>query len=141
MFFYGPPPPTGAESGKAPGKTVRVNRVIDGDTVELTSGERVRYVGIDTPERGEPFYIEAKQRNMSLTLGLNVRLVICVGEPRDKYGRLLGWVRSGGVDVAAVLLREGLARVMVIPPCGLKKRDEFKGYETRARQRGLGIWE
>ncbi|MEE9613574.1 MAG: thermonuclease family protein [Thermodesulfobacteriota bacterium] len=126
-----------------------VKKVIDGDTIAVYGGERVRYVGIDTPERGEPFYREATERNRALVLGGaggggggggRVRLVVCGEEPRDKYGRLLGWVYAGGVQVEEVLLREGLARTLTIPPCGLKKEKEYSGYQREARSRGLGIW-
>jgi len=119
---------------------VYVGYVIDGDTVILRGGERVRYVGIDTPERGEAFYREAAERNRELVEGRVVELEVCLADPVDKYGRTLGWLRSGGVEVGEVLLREGLARTLVIPPCGLHKRREFREAEREARSRRLNIW-
>ena len=117
-------PATSADSSPADGsqREVRVRYVIDGDTIILASGKRVRYVGIDTPERGEDFYGEAKRRNGELLDGGTVTFEACRSEPRDRYGRLLGWVYVDGVDVGGELLREGLARTLSIPPCGLRKK-------------------
>lgn len=120
--------------------TARVRRVIDGDTVVIEGGERVRYVGIDTPERGEPFYGEARERNRSLVQGRVVRLEICDEEERDKYGRLLAFVYVDAVFVNRLIIEDGLARRLIIPPCGLPVAVEFKRLERRARKRRLGLW-
>lgn len=120
--------------------SARVKWVIDGDTIVLEGGRKARYVGIDTPEKDEPFYSEARKRNASLVKGRKVTLVVCGQEPRDKYGRLLVFVYSDGVFVNRVLLEEGLAKRMIIPPCGLPVAREFKEVERRARDRGLGVW-
>ncbi|MFQ5735295.1 MAG: thermonuclease family protein [Thermodesulfobacteriota bacterium] len=129
------PPPLQARTISA-----RVTRVVDGDTVVIAGGERVRYVGIDTPERGQPFFREAKRRNASLVRARTVRLEICDAEPRDRYGRLLAFVYAGGVFVNRALVSEGLARRLIIPPCGLPVSREFQDLERGARQRGRGIW-
>ncbi|MBI5560113.1 MAG: thermonuclease family protein [Deltaproteobacteria bacterium] len=132
---------------KTPAKTPRpeiiypaVKWVLDGDTIIVEGGERVRYAGIDTPEEGEPFYKEAKKRNIGLVRGGRVMLEVCGEKPRDKYGRLLAWVYADGVDVSEVLLKEGLARVLPIPPCGLKKLKEYKSFQKEAVSQGRGIW-
>lgn len=117
-----------------------VRNVIDGDTIVLDNGETVRYVGIDTPEMNEPFYLEAKVRNVMLVQGRPVRVLVCGMEPRDKYGRVLAWVTSGGIAVNETLVKEGYARVMTIPPCGLVRVKEFKALEQEAKGRKLGIW-
>ncbi len=117
-----------------------VRFVIDGDTIVLKGGEKLRYIGIDTPERDEPFYKRARARNRELVKGSILRVEICPDEPRDKYGRLLGWVSVDGVDVGEELLREGLARTLMIPPCGLKMREKYKAIKDEARKKGLGIW-
>ena len=57
-----------------------VTRVIDGDTIEIRGGDRVRYIGIDTPEIGEPYYSEATAKNKELVNGKEVRLVKDVSE-------------------------------------------------------------
>jgi len=93
----------------------RVTSVIDGDTIELASGERVRYIGIDTPETHHPdkpiecFGIEATVRNRELVEGKDIELV-SEGEDRDKFGRLLRHVFIDGTFVNAQLVWEGFAR-------------------------------
>lgn len=132
----GPEPP----ALEAPGELRRVSWVIDGDTVVLEGGERVRYIGIDTPERGERLYSEARERNRELTEGELVRVVVCPAEPEDRYGRTLAWVYSEGVLVNLVLVGEGLARVLLIPPCATPKARELKAAEKEARGEKRGIW-
>lgn len=117
-----------------------VRRVIDGDTIVMENGESVRYAGIDTPEEDEIFYKEAKERNRALVRGKRVAVVLCGERPRDDYGRILAWVYADGVDVSGVLLEEGLARVLKIPPCGLKKSKEYDSLQRGARFRRRGIW-
>ncbi|MBI5893779.1 MAG: thermonuclease family protein [Deltaproteobacteria bacterium] len=117
-----------------------VVKVIDGDTIEIKNGERVRYIGIDTPEIDQIFYQEAKDRNNGLVYGKKVRLVLCKSQPRDKYGRLLAWVYVDDIFVNAALLKEGYAKILTIPPCGVEKEDEFKNYEKEAAQKRLGLW-
>ncbi len=121
-------------------KETFVKYVIDGDTITVPGGESVRYIGIDTPERGEPFYMEARQRNRSLVKGRKITLVFCDNERRDKYGRLLAWVYAEGVFVNEVLLKEGLARRLPIPPCGTMFAVKFKAAEKAALDKRLGIW-
>ncbi len=117
-----------------------VRWVVDGDTVILEGGETVRYVGIDTPEKGEPFYKEARRRNIELVKGKAITLVVCAEDPKDKYGRTLGWVWVGAVSVNEVLLKEGLARTLVIPPCGLRKKKDYARFESEAKGKRAGIW-
>lgn len=117
-----------------------VRDVIDGDTIVLDNGETVRYVGIDTPEINEPLYLEARVRNATLVQGMIVRVMVCGAEPRDRHGRVLAWVSSGGVPVNETLIKEGLARIMLIPPCGLIRAREYKALEEEARAARLGIW-
>jgi len=105
----------------------RVKRVIDGDTIELDTGERVRYIGIDTPETmkktggtwifdPEPYGVEAKEYNRTLTEGKEVKLEFDA-EKTDKYGRLLAYVRTSDmIMVNRELLKKGFARILFIPP-------------------------
>ena len=59
-----------------------MQRVIDGDTVVLADGERVRYIGMDTPERGEPFFDEATEYNRRLVEGRRVQLIKAQSDSR-----------------------------------------------------------
>ena len=100
---------TGTFSGL---ETALVSRVIDGDTVELLDGRRVRYLGIDTPEIGERYYEEASDRNRELVGGKTVELQ-CGNRDEDVYGRLLRYVYIEGVFVNAELVAEGYARAYI----------------------------
>ncbi len=119
-----------------PGRGVEV---VDGDTI-VVHGERIRYIGIDTPEWDEPFFEEAKRRNEELLSGKQIRIEPCREERYDKYGRLLAWVYANGTLVNTQLLKEGLARALIIPPCGKEKERLLLDLEREARKKGLGIW-
>jgi micrococcal nuclease len=115
------PPPAAETVGTTTGLVVAV---IDGDTIDvlLETGvtERVRYIGIDTPEMGdgtspECFAAEAKERNAELVAGRSVTLVPDVRD-RDDYNRLLRYVYVDDTFVNAQLLFEGYAALMTIPP-------------------------
>ena len=102
---------------------VGVERVIDGDTIVLTSGETVRYIGVDTPELNSPGADDdeclawaARLRNMALLARGDLELVKDPGGDKDKYGRLLRYVYVGGVFVNEVLAREGLAKDFFCQP-------------------------
>ena len=87
-----------------------VYRIIDGDTFELGSGERVRLICIDTPEIGQKEYAEAKEFLSGLILGKRVRLEKDVSE-KDAYGRLLRYVYVGDLFVNKELVEKGYASV------------------------------
>jgi len=116
--------------GKLVGATrsdaARVVRVVDGDTVVVRTGghdERVRYIGVDTPESVKPgtpvqcFAKAASAENRRLVEGQEVRLV-GDAEARDRYGRMLAYVyrKRDGLFVNAELVRRGYAKPMTIPP-------------------------
>lgn len=108
-----PPAPETSEpepplSVSPPARFYRVVEVIDGDTIDLANGERVRLVGIDTPEVGECGYEAAKQRLERLALGQRVTLRES-DEDRDRYGRLLRYVDRGRRDLGLDLIQQGLA--------------------------------
>ena len=115
-----------------------VIKVIDGDTVELASGEKLRYIGIDTPEKDDPFYQEAKDFNRQLVQGKKIKLEFDVQE-KDKYGRLLGYVYAGDTFVNAELLKVGLAVLYTYPP-NVKYVDYFTEIQKEARHEKRGIW-
>ena len=85
----------------------RVARVIDGDTLVLDSGERVRLLGIDAPERGEPGADAATSALREMAAGRRVRLE---RDGRDRWGRTLARVRAGGKDASGELLARGLVK-------------------------------
>ncbi|RLI98036.1 MAG: hypothetical protein DRO99_01755 [Candidatus Aenigmatarchaeota archaeon] len=119
--------------------TTHANRIIDGDTIEIAGGEKVRLIGIDTPERGQHFYGEAKERLSELIGGREILLKPDVTD-KDKYGRLLRYVFLNRTELVNIMLvREGLARALSIEP-DTKYEKEIAEAESYARSRGLGIW-
>ena len=122
-----------------------VERAVDGDTVVLVGGERVRYIGIDTPELHHPkkpverYAREAKEFNRRLVEGKKIRLETDV-ERRDKYGRLLAYVfLEDGRFVNAELIKEGYAQLLTIPP-NVRYVDLFTGLQKQARENKRGLW-
>jgi endonuclease YncB( thermonuclease family) len=128
-----------------PSEYVLVNRVIDGDTIELETGEKVRYIGINTPESVDPrrgvqcFGQEASAYNKAVVVGKNVRLVKDVSNT-DKYGRLLRYVYlPDGTFVNLTLVQNGYARASTFPP-DVKYSKTFMAAEREAREAGRGLW-
>ena len=122
-----------------------VARVVDGDTIELESGERVRYIGINTPETVKPnapvecFGHEASAYNRQLVAGKRVRLAKDVSE-RDRYGRLLRFVYlEDGTFVNDVLVRDGYAYASTFPP-DVAEASVFRAAEVEARTAKRGLW-
>jgi len=119
---------------------VTVADVIDGDTFRLESGESVRLLGVDTPEKGEPLFEEAKAFARGALCGHPVRLLRCDRQERDRYGRLLAFVEAAALDPGFELVRQGLARTLFIPPCGMERALSYRAAEREAFRKGLGIW-
>lgn len=124
--------------------TSLVRRVIDGDTIELENGQRVRYVGVDTPEtkdRRKPvqcFGKQASEKNRELVEGKRVRLKRDISD-RDRYGRLLRYIYVGDTFVNLKLVEEGYARSYSYPP-DIAHQAEFRAAERRAREAKRGLW-
>ena len=135
--------PTGDDAGWG-----TVVHHVDGDTLDVELGdtvERVRLVGIDTPESVIPgvepecFGPEASRRLARLApVGTSVRVERDI-EARDSYGRLLGYLYVGDVMVNLVLVAEGYARVLRIPP-NTAFAPEFAAAQRDARRDRLAMW-
>lgn len=123
---------------------VLVTRIVDGDTVELAGGEKVRLIGVDTPETVDPrksvqcFGKEAKEFTRSLLENQWVRLELDV-EPKDFYKRTLAYVWRDDVFVNDLLVHEGFAHILTIPP-NVRYVDRFKESEQYARVTKAGLW-
>lgn len=118
-----------------------VTRVIDGDTIELEGGVKLRYIGIDAPEfrdKEECFAQSARAKNTELVEGKEVRLEKDVSET-DKYSRLLRYVYLGNIQVNELLVREGYAKSRSYPP-DVKYQEKFRSAQNQARQEGKGLW-
>jgi len=122
-----------------------VKRVIDGDTIELDNGERVRLIGIDTPETVHPtksvqyFGKEASNFTKNLVEGKLVKIEYDV-QKRDKYNRLLAYVYlEDGTFINAELVKQGYAQVSTYPP-NVKYVHLFTKLQTEARENNRGLW-
>ena len=120
-----------------------VARVIDGDTIELASGETIRYIGIDTPEstRGadDCYGEESSDRNKELVEGRKVDITYDL-ECTDRFDRLLGYIAIDGNEINRQLVAEGFACTLFIPPNGAERQGEYQALETQAQQQGTGLW-
>jgi len=127
-------PPVASQDPKGP---FLVKRVVDGDTIMLADGRYVRYVGINTPERGEPLWEEARDYNAQQVGGKLITLEF--GHvTEDRYGRTLAYVFVEGAMVNAAFLQAGLAHLFVLEP--ITYYHLFQRLQEKARTQGLGIW-
>ena len=139
----------GKLAGSLHSDSARVVRVVDGDTIVVQTGgrtEKVRYIGVDTPEDVKPgtpvqcFSRAAAAANRRLVLGRKVKLVRDA-EAHDRYGRSLFYVyRAGdGLFVNAELVKLGYARTLTIPP-NVAHEADFARLASAARRDGKGLW-
>ena len=114
-----------------------VIQVVDGDTIVLENGERVRYIGVDTPEIGTPFSEAAARANNRLVGGKIVRIE--PGRPaRDRYQRLRAYVWVGDLLVNAEMIRQGYS--ITSGPVSPRHRKSFLDSQEEAFREGRGIW-
>jgi micrococcal nuclease len=116
----------------------RVETIVDGDTIVLSSGEEVRYIGIDTPEQSDPYFEEAKELNRKMVEGQRISLEYD-HEKKDVYFRTLAYVWIENVLVNAELVKQGLARVYSRRP-NLRYVNYFCSAQSQARKAKIGIW-
>lgn len=132
-------------------ETAKVKKVIDGDTVDLEDGRRVRYTGMDTPEishknsQAECFANEAMKENKKLVEGKEVILKKDISD-KDKYGRFLRYVflkenesSAEGLFINNYLVKEGYANILTIPP-DVAYSSLLKDSQKLARIDKKGLW-
>jgi len=132
------------------GELATVQRVVDGDTIELSDGRKVRYIGINTPELASSiksvqcFANEAKEINKKLVEGKTIAMKKDISET-DKYKRLLRyvWIPSASsgqvIFVNEYLVREGYAHQATYPP-DVTHAELFKKAAEEARLENKGLW-
>jgi micrococcal nuclease len=128
-----------------PGQPIKVDHVIDGDTIVFINGDHLRYVGMDTPEEFDQrkpvqcFAKQAAEKNKQLVEGHTVKFYNDV-DKQDQYGRWLGFVYlEDGTFVNKELVSQGYAFAYPYPP-DVSKSDEFAKAEAYARTNKLGLW-
>jgi len=142
-FGFEPVPPgtgtTGSGTGITGGETGNVVDIIDGDTIDvMLNGQRVRvrYVGVNTPERNEPCYAEATAANAALVRDKTITMVKDQSET-DIYDRLLRYIYVGDTFVNAQLVAQGYAEAVLYEPDNARY-NEFLNLERQARNSNLG---
>ena len=121
-----------------------ITRVVDGDTVEIENGGKVRYIGVDTPETKDPrkgvecFGIEAYEFNKSLVEGKAATLEKDVSD-KDKYGRLLRYVWIEETLINEELVKQGFGSVATYPP-DVKYYQRLLDAQNYAKDNQLGLW-
>jgi micrococcal nuclease len=125
------------------GQAVQVDRVSDGDTVKLVTGERVRLCGIDAPEKDQPLGQEAKQALTQLLQDADTILMIPV--ERDRYGRTVAelFVLSEGkpeIGINGELVKRGLARHYAQYSQNCPNRQAIETAESYAQRQRAGMW-
>lgn len=124
--------------------TEKVTRIIDGDTIEIEGGIRIRLIGIDTPELKNKdknidcYALEAKNKTSELLIGKSVFLEKDVSET-DKFGRLLRYVYLGSELINNTLIKEGYAKVATYPP-DIKYSSVFVQSQREAIKNSSGLW-
>jgi endonuclease YncB( thermonuclease family) len=134
--------PATASAGSPDGERAIATHVYDGDTIDVELDGRtyrLRYIGVDSPEREEPFYDEALAFNRDLVEDRTVILVRDVSET-DQYGRLLRYVYlEDGTFVNGELIARGMARLVTFPP-DVVQTDYLRVLQDQAREAGAGMW-
>lgn len=125
-------------------ETAVVVRVIDGDTIELKDGRKVRYIGIDTPETSHPtegqecYGLEATIRNQQLVEGKTIELKKGI-EDKDQYGRFLRYAYVDGIFVNAQLVAEGYAHASSYGP-ERRYQQIFVQLQQYSKMLDRGLW-
>ncbi len=126
---------------KRPSDRFVVTRIIDGDSVELQGGDRLRLLAVDTPEKGEPLYEEARQFLADLALGKTARIEFA-NKRRDKYGRLLGYLYIDSLFANQAILERGLGYLYLFKDSdmGRPETEILFAAQRKGMADGVGLW-
>jgi micrococcal nuclease len=132
------PSSTAAPNQAGSSSIATVTFVVDGDTVELLDKTRVRLIGIDSPERGDHYYSEARSKLVELIQNKEIRLEKDVSET-DRYGRLVRYIYLGEMFVNLEMVRSGYAKAYTYPP-DIKYSSQIAAAERETREAQRGLW-
>ncbi len=118
--------------------TYQANKVIDGDSIELSDGSIIRYLGINAPEKDQLYYNESSQFNLLLVQNQDLRLEFDQ-KKEDQYGRLLAYVFAGDTFVNLEIIRQGWA-IAFTDPQNKKYAELFQKAQSEAQQLQVGFW-
>lgn len=121
-----------------------VTNVVDGDTIDLDTGVRIRLLLVDTPEitkgKNECYAQEAAAFTGNLVAGQRVQLTYDEASCLDRYGRTLAYVKAGTVELNTALIVGGFACYDYIAPGGSARSEEFSIDEAEAKTNRIGMW-
>lgn len=133
-----------APESKCGPATAEVQSVIDGDTLELSDGRRLRLLLVDTPEttqgKNDCYGQDAKAFTVAQVTGKTLSLTYDEASCTDRFGRTLAYVKVGQLDLNAELAKQGLACFLFVKPGGEARQDELQTYEAEARTNRTGMW-
>jgi len=113
-----------------------IQKDYEGERIEIPTKKPRKSKANPEPKLSE----EAKDKNRELVLGKTIRLEVCKEKPKDNYGRLLAYVYKEKTLINAELLKKGIARILIIPPCGLDKAEKFRLFQKEAMKNKIGLW-
>lgn len=124
--------------------TATVDRAVDGDTLELSDGKKVRLLLVDAPEttsgKNDCFGQQAAQFTADRVTGRTVQLSYDEASCQDRFGRVLAYVKVDGVELNTALVEQGLACVLYVAPAGQSRREEFETLVSQAKTSRVGMW-
>ena len=121
------------------GNKIIVSKIIDGDTFETETGEKVRLIGINSPEITDIFGEEAKSHLTTLILGKTVELLTdSISNKTDRYNRLLRYVVIDNVDINKQMILDGYAFAYL--KYNFERKEDYKNSQLISTKKNLGIW-
>lgn len=122
-------------------QNLSVVEVSDGDTLKLSDGKTFRLYGVNAPDVKEPLFEEAKAFTENLVLNKEISFEQEENYKEDKFGRTLGYVFIGEVNLNIELVKNGLAKVVLYEKrAKIKYQDELLSAESEAKVKKLGVW-
>lgn len=126
---------------KKPEDRFIISKVIDGDTVELMGGNRLRLLSLDTPEKGNLYHDDAKEFLSNLTLGKTAKIEFA-DTRRDRYGRLLGYLYVDSIFINKIIIENGLGYLYLFKDNELDRKQikQLLVAQQNAIDKKIGIW-